>query len=95
MTMAMAGECHYRGLRLNGKEFHSSYARGQTATFPIASTIPGWREALKLMNAASTRNPGIVPTVTKPGPPNDRPKVQRHVSKSVGKALWLEPQLSP
>ena len=38
---------------------------------------------------------GVYFEVVKPGPPNDRPKVQRHVSRSVGKALWLEPQLSP
>jgi FKBP-type peptidyl-prolyl cis-trans isomerase FklB len=46
-------ECHYRGIRLDGKEFQSSYLRGQTATFPMATAIPGWQEALKLMPVGS------------------------------------------
>lgn len=40
---------NYRGTLLNGKEFDSSYKRGQPATFPVDRVIPGWQEALKLM----------------------------------------------
>ena len=40
---------NYRGTLLDGKEFDSSYKRGQPATFPVDRVIPGWQEALKLM----------------------------------------------
>ena len=40
---------NYRGTLLNGTEFDSSFKRGQPATFPIDRVIPGWQEALKLM----------------------------------------------
>jgi len=46
-------ECHYRGTRIDGAEFESSYGRGQPATFPVAGVIPGWKEALKLMPVGS------------------------------------------
>jgi FKBP-type peptidyl-prolyl cis-trans isomerase FklB len=46
-------ECHYRGLRIDGKEFQSSHARGQPATVAVAAVIPGWKEALKLMPVGS------------------------------------------
>ena len=40
---------HYRGTLTNGKEFDSSYSRGQPATFPVNGVIKGWTEALQLM----------------------------------------------
>ncbi|MCB0367117.1 MAG: FKBP-type peptidyl-prolyl cis-trans isomerase [Bdellovibrionaceae bacterium] len=40
---------HYKGTLIDGKEFDSSYGRGQPATFPVGGVIPGWQEALKLM----------------------------------------------
>ncbi len=39
----------YRGTLINGTEFDSSYRRGQPATFPVNGVIPGWTEALGLM----------------------------------------------
>jgi FKBP-type peptidyl-prolyl cis-trans isomerase FklB len=40
---------NYRGTLVDGKEFDSSYKRGEPATFPVAGVIPGWTEALQLM----------------------------------------------
>jgi len=40
---------NYRGTLLDGKEFDSSYKRGQPATFEVGRVIPGWNEALQLM----------------------------------------------
>lgn len=39
----------YRGTLIDGTEFDSSFKRGQPATFPVKGVIPGWTEALKLM----------------------------------------------
>ncbi len=44
---------NYRGTLLDGKEFDSSYKRGQPATLALNGVIPGWREALKLMPVGS------------------------------------------
>jgi len=40
---------HYRGTLLNGTEFDSSYRREKPASFPVNGVIPGWTEALQLM----------------------------------------------
>ncbi len=45
--------CNYRGTLLDGKEFDSSYKRGQPATFPVNGVIKGWTEALQLMTVGS------------------------------------------
>jgi FKBP-type peptidyl-prolyl cis-trans isomerase FklB len=44
---------NYRGTLIDGKEFDSSYKRGQPATFPVNGVIKGWTEALQLMPAGS------------------------------------------
>ena len=45
--------CNYRGTLINGKEFDSSYKRGQPASFPVGGVIKGWTEALQLMPVGS------------------------------------------
>lgn len=40
---------NYRGTLLDGTEFDSSYKRGQPVSFPVDRVIPGWQEALELM----------------------------------------------
>lgn len=44
---------HYRGTLINGKEFDSSYSRGQPAEFQVGGVIQGWQEALQLMPVGS------------------------------------------
>jgi FKBP-type peptidyl-prolyl cis-trans isomerase FkpA len=40
---------HYRGTLTDGKEFDSSYKRGQPLSFPLNRVIPCWTEAVQLM----------------------------------------------
>jgi len=44
---------HYHGTLIDGTVFDSSVDRGQPATFPVNGVIPGWVEALQLMNAGA------------------------------------------
>ena len=40
---------NYRGTTVDGKEFDSSYSRGEAATFPLNGVIKGWTEGLQLI----------------------------------------------
>ncbi len=45
--------CNYRGTLLDGKEFDSSYKRGQPLSIQVNGVIKGWTEALQLMPVGS------------------------------------------
>ena len=69
---------HYRGTLVNGKEFDSSYGRGQPASFPLTRVIPCWTEGMQTMKTGgksklvcppnlaygSSGRPGIPPDAT-------------------------------
>ena len=42
---------HYRGTFPDGREFDSSYKRGQPAEFPLNRVIPCWTEGVQMMRA--------------------------------------------
>ncbi len=53
-TNADSVVCHYRGTFIDGKEFDSSYKRGEPLTIKVqGGVIQGWSEALKLMPVGS------------------------------------------
>lgn len=44
---------HYHGTLIDGTVFDSSVDRGQPSSFGVTQVIPGWTEALQLMNVGS------------------------------------------
>jgi FKBP-type peptidyl-prolyl cis-trans isomerase FklB len=46
-------EVHYHGTLVDGTVFDSSVQRGQTISFPVTGVIPGWVEALQLMQVGA------------------------------------------
>ena len=48
-TAADVVTVNYRGVLADGKEFDSSYKRGQPASFPLGRVIPCWTEGVQRM----------------------------------------------
>jgi FKBP-type peptidyl-prolyl cis-trans isomerase FkpA len=47
-------QVHYRGTLPDGKEFDSSYKRGEPASFPLNRVVPCWTQALQEMKVGDT-----------------------------------------
>lgn len=45
---------HYRGSKIDGHEFDSSFARGVPEEFTVNSVLKGWQEVLPLMKTGAT-----------------------------------------
>ena len=53
-TMESTVKVHYRGSKMDGHEFDSSFARGVPEEFVVNSVLAGWQEVLPLMKQGST-----------------------------------------
>jgi FKBP-type peptidyl-prolyl cis-trans isomerase FklB len=47
-------QVHYRGSKMSGLEFDSSFARGVPEEFTVSSVLRGWQEVLPLMKTGAT-----------------------------------------
>jgi len=53
-TMDSSVKVHYRGSKISGHEFDSSFARGVPEEFTVNTVLKGWQEVLPLMKTGST-----------------------------------------
>jgi len=68
---------HYAGRLIDGTEFDSSYKRGKPVKFPVNRVIPGWTEALQLMDVGS-KYQLYIPSALAYGPRGAGPKIGPH-----------------
>jgi len=54
---------HYRGTLVDGKEFDSSYKRGQPAEFPLNGVIKCWTEGVQKLKVGGKRKLTIPPAL--------------------------------
>jgi FKBP-type peptidyl-prolyl cis-trans isomerase FklB len=53
-SLTSSVKVHYRGSKMDGREFDSSFARGTPEEFTVDSVLRGWQEVLPLMKQGST-----------------------------------------
>jgi FKBP-type peptidyl-prolyl cis-trans isomerase FklB len=53
-SMESTVKVHYRGSKIDGLEFDSSFARGVPEEFAVSSVLRGWQEVLPLMKTGAT-----------------------------------------
>ena len=73
---------HYEGRLLDGTEFDSSYKRGEPMSFQVTGVIPGWTEALLLMQVGSKWELYIPPNLAY-GDRGFPPKITRYATLIV------------
>jgi FKBP-type peptidyl-prolyl cis-trans isomerase FkpA/FKBP-type peptidyl-prolyl cis-trans isomerase FklB len=66
-------KCNYKGTLVDGKQFDSSYDRGQPAEFPLQNVIPGWTEGIQLMKVGGKMKLFVPPELAYG--PNGRPGI--------------------
>lgn len=74
-------EVHYRGWLDNGKEFDSSYKRGETIEFPLNGVIAGWTEGLQYVREGGKIEleiPGKLGYGARGAPPDIPPNATLH-----------------
>jgi len=54
LTMTDKFMLHYRGTKMDGREFDSTFARGTPVQFNFDTVMKGWAEVLPLMKVGST-----------------------------------------
>lgn len=54
---------HYKGTLLDGKEFDSSYKRGEPTEFPLNRVIPCWTEGVQRMKPGGKARLTCPPTI--------------------------------
>jgi len=60
-TMDSTFRLHYRGTKMDGREFDSSFARGTPVEYTFERIMKGWQEVLPLMKQGSTYQVFIPP----------------------------------
>lgn len=85
-------QVHYRGTLPDGKEFDSSFKRGEPASFPLNRVVPCWTQALQEMKVGDTADVTCPPATAYgergiPGviPPNTTLKFQVQLLSIQGK----------
>jgi FKBP-type peptidyl-prolyl cis-trans isomerase FkpA len=75
-TAADTVKVHYRGTTLDGKEFDSSYKRGEPASFPLNGVIRCWTEGVQRMKVGGKARlvcPSEIAYGDRGAPPDIRP----------------------
>lgn len=70
-------KAHYRGTLLDGKQFDSSYDRGEPIEFPLTNVIRGWQIALPLLGKGG-KAIFIIPSGLAYGPQSPSPDIPAH-----------------
>ena len=72
---------HYRGCLDNGREFDSSYKRGEPISFPLNGVVAGWTEGMQLIGTGGMIElwiPSKLGYGTKGSPPSVPPNADLH-----------------
>jgi FKBP-type peptidyl-prolyl cis-trans isomerase len=85
---------HYKGTLIDGKEFDSSYKRGEPNIFPLQRMIRGWVEGIQLMGVGSKYKFFIPPKLAY-GTKGQRDITPNAVIIFEVELLGIEPPLDP